>query len=409
MSAFTDSLTLLRTRRFSTFWVASFLSNIGTWTQQIAEPWLLVSIGASPFLVGLDSFMMAAPAWLLTPIGGVLADLGDRRRVITVYQSIQMLCPITLVGLVLADVVEPWMVIVLSSIVGVTDAISMPSFQTIVPTIVRRNQIAAGLALSSTQFNLSRILGPVLAGILLASLGAVACFAANALSYLPFILVALWILPRGRNTEGRTDFDKHHPLAGYRKIVKRPELRGAIATALVTSTLSGPLITFAPVLVKQAFGGNATAFSSAIGGFGGGALIGAIALLAVDSRRDRRVISSRAGLVCGATVAAAALAPSLWMLPAVMAATGLAMNVSNTSANTFLQSAAPPRLRGQTVSLFMMAMRGGTAIGSLAAGLTIEFFGVREALLINAALAVIAQFALGRAWCRMRLEPLKMN
>jgi len=404
MSAFTDSLALLRTRRFGTYWVASLLSNIGTWTQQVAEPWLLVSIGAPPFLVGLDSFVMAAPAWLLTPIGGVLADLGDRRRVITVYQSIQMLCPITLVGLVLTDLVQPWIVIVLSFIVGVTDAISMPSFQTIVPTILRRDQIAAGLALSSTQYNLSRIVGPVLAGILIASLGAVACFAANALSYVPFILVALWILPRGRSTEGRAGFDKDHPLAGYRKIARRPDLRDAIATVLITSALCSPLITFTPVLVKNAFNGSTTAFSSAIASFGLGALVGAVALLAVDSRRDRRVISSFAALVCGTTMAAAALAPSLWTLPAVLAATGLTMNLSNISANTFLQSAAPAHLRGQTVSLFMMAMRGGTAIGSLATGMTVEFFGVREALLINAMLALIAQAALGRTWRRTRLD-----
>jgi hypothetical protein len=106
MSALRDSLALLRTRRFGTFWFASLLSNIGTWTQQVAEPLLLLSIGASSFLVGLDSFMMAAPAWLLTPIGGVLADVGDRRRIIAFYQSLRMLCPVMLIILVLAGVVS---------------------------------------------------------------------------------------------------------------------------------------------------------------------------------------------------------------------------------------------------------------------------------------------------------------
>src|ERR1039458_6704322 len=92
-----ESLALLRTRRFGTFWFASLLSNIGTWAQQVAQPWLLLSLGASSFLVGLDAFALGAPVWLLTLVGGVLADRADRRRVIAKFQSIQMLCPTLLV------------------------------------------------------------------------------------------------------------------------------------------------------------------------------------------------------------------------------------------------------------------------------------------------------------------------
>jgi MFS family permease len=160
MSSFIDSVRLLRTRRFGTFCFASLLSNLGTWAQQVAEPWLLLSLGASSFLIGLDSFAMAAPAWVLTLAGGILAGRADRRRVIATCQSIQMLCPTLLVVLLLTGTVRPWMVIAASLVVGVTDALSMPSFQSIVPSIVERAQIASALALNATQFNLSRILGP---------------------------------------------------------------------------------------------------------------------------------------------------------------------------------------------------------------------------------------------------------
>ena len=140
-STFSESLALLRTRRFGTFFFASLLSNIGTWTQQVAEPWLLLSLGASPFLVGLDAFAISAPALLLTLVGGVLADRADRRRVIATFQSVQMLCPTVLVVLLFLGTVRPWIVIVLSLIVGITDALSMPSFQSILPSIVDRKQI----------------------------------------------------------------------------------------------------------------------------------------------------------------------------------------------------------------------------------------------------------------------------
>jgi MFS family permease len=127
----------------------------------------------------------------------MLADKADRRRVISAFQAIQMMCPVIIIILLMAHLIEPWMVVSLSLIVGVTDALSMPSFQTIAPSIVRRDQIPTAIALNATQFNLSRILGPTLAGVLMASVGAIGCFAANALSYLPFISVALWILPTG--------------------------------------------------------------------------------------------------------------------------------------------------------------------------------------------------------------------
>ena len=192
---FSESIHLLRTRRFGTFCFASLLSNLGTWAQSVAEPWLLLSLGASPLLIGLDSFAAAAPVWLLTLLAGMLADLYDRRRIIATCQSIQMLCPVLIVFLLVAGEIQPWIIIALSLVVGVTDALSMPSFQTIVPSIVEPGQIASGLALNATQFNLSRTLGPGIAGMLMASFGAVAYFALNAASYLPFIWVALWILP----------------------------------------------------------------------------------------------------------------------------------------------------------------------------------------------------------------------
>ena len=190
------SLRLLATRRFGTFWFASLLSSIGTWAQQVAEPWLLLTLGASSFLIGLDSFAATAPAWLLTLFGGALADRFDPRRVIALFQSIQLLCPIAIVALLITGQIRPWIIIVLSVVVGVTDALSMPSFQSIVPSIVKHDEIPAGLALNATQFSLSRILGPSIAGLLMSSLGTVACFVLSAALYVPFIGVALWFLPR---------------------------------------------------------------------------------------------------------------------------------------------------------------------------------------------------------------------
>jgi MFS family permease len=397
-----SSLALLGTRRFGTFWFATLLSNIGFWAQEVAEPWLLLSLGASSFLVGLDAFVGDAPGWILTLVGGVLADHFDRRRVITVFQSLQMLCPLALVVLLVTGTVQPWMVIVLSFIVGVTDALSMPSYQSIVPSIVERDQIGAGLALSSTQFNLSRIIGPAVAGTLIAGVGVIGCFAINAASYIPFIMVALWILPR--RARGKVaPIDRAHPLAGMRGILGEAHLRGALLTVFATTLFCGPLITFAPVLVKTVFQGSAARFSFVITAFGIGGLIGAIALLGVDPSRDRRRLSSWCALGYGAVTIATALAPSFWLIPALVLVGGLLMTTSNTAANTLIQATAVPELRGQTVSMYMLAISGGMALGSIITGVSVSLLGVRTALAIDGAVAVAAQFIVGRFWLRCHL------
>ena len=401
ISAFNESIALLRTRRFGTFFFASLLSNIGTWAQQVAEPWLLLSLGASPFLVGLDAFALSAPTLLLTLVGGVLADRADRRRVIATFQSVQMLCPTLLVVLLLTGTVRPWMVVVLSLVVGITDALSMPSFQSILPSIVECKQIASGLALNSTQFNLSRILGPSLAGILMASVGAVGCFVASAASYIPFIAVALWILPRGKATPPAAgDFDRSHLFAGVRAIAREPYLRGALLTVLATSMLCAPLITFSPVVVRDVFHKDASLFSLAVGSFGLGALLGAIWLLSVDAARDRRHLSSGFAVGYGMILVLVALNPWFRGLPVLLGLAGFSMSISNTSANSLLQTTASPSLRGQTISLYMLAMGSGISFGNLLTGVSVSALGVSHALLINGSLAVAAHFLVGRTWFR---------
>ncbi len=298
---FRESLGLLATRRFGSFWFASLLSSIGTWAQQVAEPWLLLNLGASSFLIGLDSFAMNAPVLLLTLVGGALADRSDRRRVITVFQSIQMLCPTAIVILLLAHRVQPWMIVGLSVVVGITDALSMPSFQSIVPSIVPREQIASGLALNSTQFNLSRILGPAIA----ASSPASARWRAS------------WSARR-----------RMCPSSGSRFGFCRA---GPRHTRRLGSDRAGSVV------------------------------LGNSALVDVGRRFDDD--QQHRG----------ELAPA---------------------------STASPQLLGQTVGLYMLAMRGGISLGALLTGAVAGLLGVRHALLLDGLAALAVQSAVARMWFR---------
>ncbi len=397
------SLRLLATRRFGTFWFASLLSNIGTWAQQVAQPWLLLSIGASSFLIGLDSFALNAPVWFLTILGGALADSGNRRNIIVKFQSIQLLCPLLIVLLLLLAQVKPWLVIILSLVIGITDALSMPSFQSIVPTMVGRAQLGAGLALNATQFNLSRILGPAIAGLLLVSMGLISCFVLSAVSYLPFIAVAVWILPRQVAAKVPSQlFDSHKIWSNVRHISHLPILRGALLTVFASSLLCAPLITFIPVLIKHAFHGNASQFSLAIGAFGVGGVVGAVALLFVPASFNRQKLCAWSAGCYGLLVILTTFNAFYWGLILLLVFIGICTSVLNISANTLIQSNVASDMRGQAVSLYMLALRGGLAMGSLITGISISVLNVNHALLLNGILAMLAQFLLSRVWFRVK-------
>ena len=298
---------------------------------------------------------------------------------------------------------QPWMVIALSLVVGITDGLSMPSFQSIVPSIVDKAQIPTGLALNSTQFNLSRILGPALAGVLMGSVGAAGAFGVSALSYVPFILVALWVLPRGtpgsKSLQG-IGFTWARLQANVHEILAQPVLLSALTTVLISGLFCAPLVVFCPVLVQQTMHGDVSNFSLAVGAFGMGGLLGAISLLGLDARRNRRAITSVFALGYGLVVVLASQATSVWGLTLLFACAGYAMTLSNTSANTLLQSASSSAMRGQTVSLFMLVMRGGMALGGLLTGVSIGLLGVREALLLNGLLALTCQALVAVYWAR---------
>lgn len=406
LGSFVNSIRLLRTRRFGTFWFANFLSNIGTWTQQVAQPWLLLSLGASPFILGLDALALGAPVWALTLIGGILADQGDRRKIIASLQFIQMLCPIVLVWLILEHRVEPWMVVMLSLVIGVTDALSMPSFQTIVSSIVSKEQIPTGLALNSTQFNLTRIIGPAIAGVLMVSIGAIGCFVVSAVSYVPFILVALWVLPRHIPAPRKNYTFDRTLFSGVLDVIKMPDLRGGLMTALLSAILCGPLITFSSVLVKSVFLGNALEFSIAMSSFGIGALLGAGGLLMAKPNRDHRAIASLFAIGFGASLILIGLNPLNHLLPMLMALSGLSMIVTNISVNSLLQVHSPEHLRGQAISLFLLASRGGIGLGAFLTGVSVDALGVKQALIVNGMAAVLFQSAIYVARLNRKSTPV---
>ena len=381
-----------RARSFVLLWVGSLLSNIGSWMQNVAQPWLVLQLSDSPFLLGVDSFAGTAPLWVLVLAGGVLADRRDRRQTLLLFQAIQMACPVVLVGLLVLGKISVGAVIGLSLVVGITDALSGPALMALIPSSVQPSQVPNAVALTSVQFNLSRVLGPLLAGVVLTTLGATYCFGFNAISYLPLLAALLVLrLPSERDPAVSA---KATLSEGLRHIARHPTLRQPVLTVTISGFLCGPLITFAPVLIRDALHRGRGLFSGVLAAYGVGGLVGAGLVLLLTNNRTRQRVASSAALLLGIVALGLGSVPSLPTVLAGFALAGGAMVTSNAASNTILQSSVHADFRGRVSSVYTLAFRGTLAIGSLVTGAVVSRYGVRTALTINGSSAVLGQLVL---------------
>ncbi len=386
------SARLLRTKRYGVFWSASLLSNVGTWMQSVAEPWLVLTIGGSSFLLGLDAFAMNAPFWMLGLLGGVLADRADRSLIIYLFQGIQMLCPVLIIALVAMGWIKVWMIIAVSLVVGITDALSAPAFSSLIPSIVSREDLRPALALNSIQFNLSRVLGPAVAGLIMLKYGFLWCFSANAVSYIPFFFSIHWLRPPARiGDEAAGKRDLRSSIEGIPAMIRSQQIGWALLSIFSTAFFCGPLITFSPVIVKNVLHADVGQFGGVMTAFGIGGMLGPLLILLTMQRIDAIKMSLIAAVGYGLFMMAVSTVGAVWQLAVLLVGSGFLFTVANTSANTFLQSEANDQNRGQMASLFMLATRGGLSLGNLAAGAFISLSGIHLVFLLSGLSAVVVQ------------------
>jgi len=391
----------LRSKTFEAFWWGSLLSNIGTWMQSVAEPWLVLSLGGSSFLLGLDAFATNAPFWILALLGGVLADRRDRTLIIYVFQGIQMLCPALIVLLVAGGFIKVWMIIAISAVVGITDALSAPAFSSLIPSIVPSDDLGAALALNSIQFNLSRVLGPAVAGLVMLRYGFLWCFGANVASYIPLFLAVKWLTPTVKRAAPAMAPAENFrtTIRGIAHVAQHSNSRWALLSVLCTSLFCGPVLTFSPVIVKRLLHAGVGEFGGVLTAFGIGGMAGPVLILFAVKRVDPMKMSLIAAAVYGAFVIGVSRVGAIWELATLLVGCGFLLTVANTSANTYLQSQANDQTRGQTASLFMLATRGGLSLGNLITGTMIGFSSVPVVFLVNGLVAAGIQIFIFR---RMR-------
>ncbi len=367
--------------------------------QKVAQAWLIVTMtgSSSAFYLGLDSFAGEAPILLFTLIGGVVADRRDRRHMMLTSQVTQMIVALVLAVLIYTEQIEIWMVLALSFVSGCAQAFGGPAYQSLIPTLVGKEHLPNAVALNSIQFNLARVIGPVVAGVALATLGMVACFGLNGISFL-FVIAAILALRDVHIPPAATESIVDQMKGGLRYVRDSRNLRAVTVLGFIVAFLGFPLLTFLPVITKDVFGGDVGLYSRLMTIGGAGAVTGALIVAYVGKHRH----IGRLLLVClalfGAAMALFSLSRTL-VLSSVILFFGASLLVMSTSLTTSLaQLLAPAELRGRVVSIYMMAFRGGSPLGGLASGWLVTQIGsAPKVLLVNGiALTLVAMFFLIR-------------
>jgi MFS family permease len=356
-------------RDFRVLWCGAFTSSIGTWMQKVAQNWLVVTItgSSSAFFLGLDSFLGELPILLFTLIGGVVADRRDRRRLLLMSQYIQMGAAFTLAALVATGAVRIWHVLVLSALTGFAQAFGGPAYQSLIPSLVDTRHLPNAIALSSIQFNLARVIGPLVAGAALAAFGMAVCFGLNGLSFLAVIVAILSL--HARHTPVPSGLRLRDELAGGLIYARghRP-LLNLMVLACATTFLGLPLLTFLPLFAQHVFGGGVTEYTRLMAFAGAGAVSGAlvVAWLGKFPHMGRAVLGLQ--FLLGAVIVAFAASRALWLSEVLLLVGGALMVMVFSLATSLAQLLAPNEMRGRVMSIYMVAFRGGMPLGSLVAG-----------------------------------------
>jgi MFS family permease len=377
-------------RDFRVLWCGAMTSTIGTWMQKVAQSWLILTItgSSSAFFLGLDAFLGELPILLFTLIGGVVADRHDRRHLLLTSQYVQMAAAFTLAGLVYWDVVHIWHVLALSVVTGLAQAFGGPAYQSLLPSLVSKAHVPNAIAFNSIQFNLARVIGPLLAGAALAAFGMVACFGLNGLSFLA-VIVAIMSL-HIRHIPPTTTTRMHQELkSGFTFVRTNPGLIGLSVLGFATTFLGNPVLTFLPLFTQNVFGGDVNQYTYLMAAAGGGAVTGALVVAWLGRFRHMGLTLLVLQLVFGVIVALFALTHLFWLNAILLFGGGACMVMVFAMLSSLVQLNAPNEMRGRVMSIYMVAFRGGMPVGSLIGGWLATLTSAPAVLFVNGVLLTV--------------------
>jgi predicted MFS family arabinose efflux permease len=360
-------------------WLGACASSIGTFVQQFAQSWLVYDLTKNPFYLGLDLFLGQLPIMMFSLFGGVFADRMDRRKMLLASQYIQMACAFLLAALFVTHTAHVWHILTLSFIVGVGQSFGGPAYSALLPMLVGPEDLSNAIAMNSIQFNLARILGPMIGGIAYTSLGATWCFALNGVSYIAVIVSLLMIrvkfVPLKTSESVLTSMRE-----GIRFIWNREGMSALVVLAFSTTLFGFSLTGFLPVVVQNIFHKGPETYTLLLVFSGAGSICGALIVAAMEKMKGQGQMTLLILISLGLLTAGFALSRKLPISCMLLFLGGAAIMASASLMLSLAQTSATDAMRGRVMSVYNLASRAGMPLGSLALGKLIPILGVSTAL-----------------------------
>lgn len=397
------SFSSLEVPNYRRYFVGQLVSLSGTWMQNVAAVWVILTLTDNGFAVGLATALQFLPMLLLGAWGGLLADRIPKRRLLLATQALMMIPAVGLLAVTAAGVVEPWMVYLGVFGFGLMNAIDNPTRQSFVIEMVGPDRVVNAVSLNSVIVQAARIVGPAIAGILIATVGVVPCFAINALTSVVMILALLRMDPARLHEAPVAPREAGAIRAGLRYVRRTPELAVPLALMALVGTFGFNFQVVLPLLAKFSFDGGAATYGALVAAMGVGSIAGAL-ITGHQGKTGPRLIAASA-LAFGAAAVGAAAMPALALEVPLLVLLGAAAVTFAATINSSLQLAVAPEMRGRVMALYSVVFLGSTPIGAPLVGWLSEAYDPRVALLLAGISGLVAAWAARASFKRLRERP----
>ena len=406
-SLWATTLRALRHRNFQLFFGGQLISLIGTWMQTVAQSWLVYRLTGSALLLGAVGFAGQIPVFLTAPIGGITADRVNRQRLVIGTQVASMLLAGLLAVLTLTGRVHVWHIFVLAALLGVVNAFDIPGRQSFLVDMVGKEDLMNAIALNSSMFNGARIIGPAVAGILVARIGEGWCFAANSISYIA-VIVGLFLMKVHcpRRTSGQSPIEDI--IEGFRWVSQTKIIRALLMLLGLISLVGMPYTVLMPIFADKILHGGARGLGILMGATGVGALFGALTLATKTGVKGlgRWVMLSCASF--GVSLFLFSFSTWFWISVMLLLPAGYSMMLQMACSNTLIQSMVPDQLRGRVMAVYSMMFMGMAPIGALCGGALANRFGAPLTVAVGGIACVFGAIWFGRALPNLRIEARRL-
>jgi MFS family permease len=378
----------LRNRNYRLYFLGQVVSLSGTWMQSVAQSWLVLKLTGSAVDLGLVTALQFLPILLAGPWGGVLADRVDKRKLIIGTQTAQAALALVLGVLTVTGAVELWMVYVLAAMLGVATLVDMPARQAFVMEMVGPADLTNAVSLNGVIVNASRVVGPAVAGIVIATIGIGLCFLLNAASFIAVIISLFLMRPADLVHPARAVRGKGMLREGLVYAWRVREIRWSLMIMAVVGTLAFNFSVLLPLLARFTFSGGAQIYGALFSLMGVGAVVGG--LIVAGRNRATPLLLGGSAAMLGVSLGLAAAAPNLAVELVAMIPIGMSSTAFIATSNALLQLRSLPEMRGRVMALFSMVFLGSTPIGGLGVGWIAEVWGPRAGLWVGGVASAVA-------------------